>query len=294
MAKVLLRAMHGFGDNIHQRAVIRELKRHGDTVAVETPWPQLCTDLADEIYLPERSLRTQVKNMRRAAAKPADPSQFDKVYKNWYRSRDVRAVGYVGAMFAELNLRASRPDFSFAVPGEWAGKARAAIGDTGGKPVLVYRPLVSRTEWDGCDSRNPDAAAYARLFEIARKGYFVVSVADLVPGVEWITSRAVVADKEFHKGELDIETLCGLFSLASLVFCSPGFALPLAQSVGTHVVCVYGGRENSTFYRQDDKTLGVDTVRPCDCLSHTHACVKTIDVEKAARRVRVFAAWAGQ
>lgn len=296
MSRVLLRGMHGLGDTIHQRAIIRELKRRGDRVAVETPWPQLCADLADEIYLPEKSLRTQQKNMRRGGVKSiAAAMRFTRTIKNWYKSPAVRTGGYVAAMFDELALpRPASPDFSFDVPGAWVEKARQVIGDTGGRPVFVYRPLVARKEWVGCDSRNPDAKAYAALFAAARDGFYVVSVADLVPGVEWITSRPVVADKEFHKGELDIETLCGLFSLASLVFCSPGFALPLSQSVGTHVVCVYGGRENSTFYLQDDKTLGVDTVRPCGCLSHTHACVKTIDLDAYVPRVRTFATRARQ
>ncbi len=110
---------------------------------------------------------------------------------------------------------------------------------------MVYRPLVERTEWNGCAARNPDHSAYAALFASIRDQFHVVSIADLVPNVEWISGARVEADQKFHAGELEFEALAGLFSIASLVFCSPGFAVILAQTVGTT-----GGRDLRVLRKQ--------------------------------------------
>lgn len=289
MKTVLLRGMHGLGDNVHQRAVIRALKRTGARAAVETPWPELSCDLADEIFLPEKSLRTQTKNVKRHAGKypvlrMGDAGRFNQVLKNWYTSDNVRRFGYVGAMLHGLNLPTRDKDFSFTPQAGFF-----PLNNPERKPLLVYRPLTVRTEWNGCVNRNPDADAYHALLSAIRSAFYVVSVADLVRDVEWISSKPIQADIEFHRGELSPENLFWLYAKADLVFCSPGFSLPLAQSVGTKVICVYGGRENSKFYLQNEKTLGVDTVAPCGCLTHTHKCKKRIDVAAWLPRVKEFA-----
>lgn len=290
MKTVLLRGMHGLGDNVHQRAVIRALKKHtGARVAVETPWPELSADLADEIYLPEKSLRTQTKNVSRHAGvlpvlHAGDLSKFSQVLKNWYTAENVRRFGYVGAMLHGLGLPRTEQDFSFNPQAGFF-----VLGNTERKPVMVYRPLTVRTEWSGCENRNPDAEAYHDLFAALREHFFVVSVADLAPNVEWITSKPVKADLEAHTGGLSSQNLFWLYAKADLVFCAPGFSLPLAQSVGTKVICVYGGRENSKFYAQNERTLGVDTVQPCSCMTHTHPCNKRIDVAAWLPRVKAFA-----
>lgn len=290
MKTILLRGMHGLGDNVHQRAVIRALKKKtGARVAVETPWPEISADVADEIYLPEKSLRTQTKNVSRHAGKipvlkANDLPKFGQVLKNWYTAENVRRFGYVGAMLHGLGLPRTDQDFSFSPQAGFF-----VLGNPERKPVMVYRPLTIRTEWAGCSNRNPDADAYHDLFAAIRKNFFIVSAADLSPKLEWISSKHVDADAEFHAGELTPQNLFWLYTKADLVFCSPGFSLPLAQSVGTKVVCVYGGRENSKFYAQNERTLGVDTKTPCVCMTHTHACNKRIDVDAWTPRVKAFA-----
>ena len=65
---------------------------------------------------------------------------------------------------------------------------------------MVLRPLVERTEWRGCAARNPDPVAYAALYNSIRDRFFVVSLADLVPGVEEMVTD-LDADICLHKGE---------------------------------------------------------------------------------------------
>jgi ADP-heptose:LPS heptosyltransferase len=155
---------------------------------------------------------------------------------------------------------------------------------------MVLRPLVERTEWRGCAARNPDPIAYAALYNGIRHRFFVVSLADLVPGAEELVTD-LRADICLHKGEMDIEAIAGLMSRAALTFCSPGFAVPLSQAIGTPVIAVFGGFECSRSFSYGHRfapTLGIDPINPCQCFSHTHQCDKRIDLPMAHADIEEF------
>jgi hypothetical protein len=287
--------MHGMGDNLHQRAIVREMVQHS-VVHLETPWPSIYHDLQGrnlKLVKKPTALRTQAKNIVREADK------YDVVQRTafggrqiriWYTGKDVQQAGSVlGAMCA--NARVGERNFSMPVPDEWRRAAGSFLRGWNDKPLLVYRPLIMRTEWGGCAARNPLVDQYYELIRSIRDRFYVVSVADLVQGVEWRVDRDIDADLELHHGELSFEALAGLFSRASLVYASPGFAVPLAQAVGTPVVCVFGGYENSSSFTGGAALapyLGIDPVIPCGCFSHTHACSKIINVPQAQGRLQQF------
>lgn len=281
---LVIEGMHGLGDNLHQRGVIRAILQTHD-VWLETPWPCLYHDLNVKLVSKGSKLRTQAKNARREAARfeagepPADAERLRVTYP-------PAMVRQHGSVYAAMSAQCGVPmgDFSLPVRQEWFARADNLIASwSTDKPILIYRPLVERKEWGGCHTRNPDIAAYCRLIESIRERFFVVSVADLVPDAEWMVSRPIPADATYHAGELDIEVLAGLFKRAALVFTSPGFAVILAQSVGTAVVGVFGGYENSKSFTAGEKyapCLWIDPIEPCQCFSHKHNCKKAIDVDK--------------
>jgi hypothetical protein len=285
--------MLGLGDGLHQRMIVRHFLERGP-VWLETPWPCLYEDMAGLHLVSRRpNLRTQAKNAEREAARyDATPvPRGAPQVRVWYTPQEVRQHGSVAqAMAAHCDVPAG--DFRLAVPAAWRARAAALVASfQTDKPIMLYRPLVERTEWNGCPARNPDHAAYARLFRAIRDRYFVVSVADLVPRREWMVGEPVDADVEFHRGELDIEVLAGLASMSALVYASPGFAVVLAQAVGTPVVSVFGGYENSRSFSWGARFspyLGIDPVQPCQCFSHHHACNKTIDLGEAEARILEF------
>ncbi|WP_292130934.1 hypothetical protein [Mesorhizobium sp.] len=300
---ILVRGMHGLGDNLHQRAVIRQLMAR-DEVFLESSWVAPYHDLVAaglKILRKATPLRTQSKNADREASlfhRGPLPPRAQEV-RITYTPDLVRARGSVlAAMCWATATDYAAADFRMAVPAEWLQQAKLLFNAwQPRKPVLVYRPLVDRTEWGGCRNRNPDHGAYAALFDAIRDDFFVVSIADLVPGQEWIVSRQIRADVELHKGELDFETLAGLFKLSAGVFASPGFAVILAQAVGTPVACVFGGYENSSSFAGGARfspTLGIDPINPCQCFSHSHACQKSIDIPAASARLRAFFAEAAR
>jgi len=238
------------------------------------------------------TLRTQAKNARREAGLfHKNAPQNARTRKVWYAPREVRARGGVlAAMCQNCDVSYERADFRLPVKPEWIAAAREAVPTD--KPILVYRPLVERTEWNGCAARNPDHDAYAKLFDSIRDRFYVVSIADLVPGVEWMTSRPVSADKEFHAGELPFETLAGLFSIAAMAYTAPGFAVILAQAVGCPVAAVFGSYEASYSFSGGARYspyLGIDPIVPCDDFKHDNTKDKTIDIPKAKSRLALFA-----
>lgn len=300
MTPVLLDGMHGLGDNIHQRAVVRRLHRAGHDVWLKTPWPCIYHDfVGDRFHLVGRgyTLRTQAKNAKRERAvySAAPVPRNATTMRVWYDYASIRTAGtFLGGMLRTTLGRAADDvtlaDFTLPVPTAWRYKAAAFLGRPD-RPVMFLRPLVERTEWGGCAKRNPDFEAYAALFNSIRERFFVVSVADIVPGIEGTVGRKLEADLTLHAGELDAEALAGMMSLASLTFCSPGFAIVMAQAVGTPVVCVFGGHESSRFYLHGHRynpTLGIDPIKPCECFSRTHNCDKRIDIPAATARITNF------
>lgn len=295
---VIVQGMHGLGDNIHQRGILRALMANND-VWLESSWVSIYHDLIGEglkVVNKLTSLRTQTKNAQRERAsfsKDRAPLSARRL-KIWYPPAEVRAQRSVfGAMCKAAGVDAAQADFRLPIPAAWSAKAQAWC-DTWRphKPLLIYRPLVMRTEWSGCAARNPDQEAYAALFDAIRDLFFVVSVADLVPRKEWQVGLACEADATCHAGELDIETLAALTARAAMVFASPGFMVPLSQAVGTPVVCTFGGYERGYSFSSGARFapyLPIEPVNPCDCFSHDHACRKSIYLPDARARARVFA-----
>lgn len=287
---IKMASMQGMGDNLHQRALVRQLMQQ-NVVYLDTPWPSAYHDLVGpRLHLVPpvaTTLRTQAKNVAREAAKydtPKAPRQV-RMVRTWYTGEDVRREGSILAAMVK-NAGCTMPaDFRLPVPQEWLDTIDAYIGMWAPtKPIMVLRPLVERTEWAGCAGRNPDFTAYLQLYLWLRSHYFVISVADLVPGKEWLVQDSMQADVELHQGELSFELLVALTKRAALVYCSAGFAPILAQAVGTPVVCVFGGHESSMTIKDGvgfAPTLGIDPIVPCSCFDHKHTHQKAIDLSKA-------------
>jgi ADP-heptose:LPS heptosyltransferase len=186
-------------------------------------------------------------------------------------------------------------DYRLPVPDAWKKPALTMLArdNPTKKPVLVYRPLVARPEWRGGEQRNADPMAYAELFASIRDRFYVVSVADLEPGKEWIIGPRLITDKEFHGGELVFEHLAGLFSVADLVFTSSGFGAVLAPAVGTPVISIIGGYERAKWHESGARFapyLAIEPVTPCSCSTSVcgRTCRKGVDMPAARTRIESF------
>ncbi len=232
--QLFLQGMLGLGDNIHQRAIVRHFMREF-SVYLETPWPCIYHDLVgDNLKLVRRQmpqkLRTQEKNARREDHQYADCPQDLPGKRVWYTHDEIRKGWFLGAMCKYTGCPEASADFRLPIAPAWqqaTDKLMASWKTT--KPILLYRPLVERTEWNGCAARNPDFRAYYKLVRSIRDRFFVVSVADLEHLKELSVGSKIKADVEYHRGELQIPVLAALTARAAMVFASPGFMLLLRK-----------------------------------------------------------------
>lgn len=292
---LIVQGLEGLGDCLHQRACIRQLMER-DEVWLSTPWPSVYHDLIAEglhVVPSKTKLRTQSKNVEREVALfEGSVPQDAAVIRMGFRYSMTRRLGSPLAMMCEMTgTDFGRADFRMPVPHEWVSQARDVVGYPD-KPILFFRPLTERAEYRTA-RRNPLHRAYARLFEAVRGQFFVISVADLEPGAEWLVGERVEADLEFHAGELPFTALAGLMWLSSLCYTAPGFAVILAQAVGTPVATVFGGFENSSSFAPGGRLspyLGIDPILPCSDWHHEFSWPKEIDIAHEWQRLRAFVA----
>jgi ADP-heptose:LPS heptosyltransferase len=292
--------MWGLGDNLHQRACLRILAEQ-HSIWLETPYAWLYHDLNLRLMPRPTNLWAQQRNLERERAKftKEQPPLGCPHWKIWYLKPAIDRYGSIlGAMCASFFMPGlERPDFSLPVKDEWRQAAFDLMAQwpIHGRPILIYRPIVLRREWNSAN-RNPDPAAYAELFAAIRRKFFVVSIASLRPNTEWIVGPEQDVDVKIHNG-MPVETMCGLFAEADIVFANAGFAPVMAQAVGTPSIVVYGGRES---FRTSNAagahlapTLGIDKDQPCDCHREGCGCAKTISIAPARERILEFVRNAG-
>jgi len=297
--------MFGMGDCLHQRAVLRQLMERY-TVTLETPWPSMYHDLIAEGLMVCRrptGLRTQAKN----AARESESVMFTPVHPLMRANMRVAYTGQqvlaspsktiLEAMCNATRTSFAEADYRLPVPDSWNEKLDAALGANAdgarGRPWLVYRPLCTRPEWSGGSARNADPAAYEALFESIRDKFFVVSVADLEAGKEWIVGPDPKPDLTFHKGELVFEALAALFKRASLVYTSSGFPAILGPAVGTPTLSIVGGYEDPRCHDSGIRFapyLAIGPRAPCSCWTSAcrKVCDKSLDLDAAKLAVADF------
>lgn len=270
--------MYGLGDNIYQRAVVREM----GPVALVTAWPQLYQDLPDVKCLPARTtLRTQAKNVR----------EYD-----WHgmvpQGLRGQRIGYDGKGTILQSLLTSAglghlQELTFDLPfyGAFLGMRK----------YVVVRPATVRKEWPAA-SRNPDTIYIAHATQQARlAGYRVIVVADLQDGEEWLVDDLPPHDLAYLRGELPIDKLLGLVAGASGVIGGVGWLLPAAMAYRVPMLLLYGGwgmmngPQRVLDPRIDSSTVvQVMPTNFCMCNDRDHLCDKTISLTNLRRNIDVF------
>lgn len=252
----------GLGDNLYERAFIKNLK---GPLYLDTPWPEIYSDVPNVHFIrPQTTLRTQAKNIAR--------------HKNWIMppgrqpTRQIRygAEGIIPGMTACFGVAPAEFDLPPLPPSPETGK------------YVVVRPVTVRQEWRA-DTRNPDPHYVALAsWEAYRRGYRVVSVADLQDGQEWLVGEyKPYADVEYHKGELPVEELLALVRGAAAVIGGIGWIVPaaLCAKVPAWIVCGgqggYNAPELITPKGQTNITFAVPD-NFCRCRQKIHGCDKRI------------------
>lgn len=255
-----LKGMLGLGDNIYQRAVVREL----GPVELETSWPQLYSDLPVKCIRPQTRLRTQAKNAARME------------WASSTGSGPVMPIGY--------NDKHTILESYLQSAGVYKRKIKFDGPATGAKRTrnILIRPATVRREWRA-DSRNPDPRYIAEAAELLKHDFNLISVADLKPGEEWVVGELPFAHERYHAGELPLEALLALVDGAAGVVGGVGWAVPASVAYRVPMLLLYGGwgRANGPrrlFDPRMDSTQVVQALpdRFCMCNDRGHTCDKHI------------------
>jgi hypothetical protein len=276
---LFVRGMQGLGDNIMQRPFIRAAAQREPVVYLQTPWPELYADL--ENVRPVRSqtrLRTQAKNESRWRGRwwPR-PSLCRAARVNYGGVGVVQGVSIMESMEASLPL-GDQP-FVWDLPD---------LGppfeiDTGGRPIAIVRPVTERAEWLN-QSRSPRPEYVNAAAERLAGSHFVIAVADLQPGQEWLVGPMPVCDVAYIRGELPAMDLLALMAQADVVIGGVGWIVPAALALGTRAFIYLGGNgahngpEQLVYPKADSSRLGLAVPRNfCRCAEKQHRCDKVID-----------------
>ena len=242
LKNLVIRGMHGLGDNIGQRNFIKELPF---PVYLETPWPQLYSDLPNiKLIECDSYWRTQKKNLSINTFPWADlPQDRGPEIQVGYNNEDLQGEG---SIFKKLSdTFGGIVPRTFDMP-QFKRPDRALPKNRNGAPTylgnyVVIRPTIQRKEWFST-SRNPDPQYIYRASELLKsEGYFVISVCDLENEQEWIEGKEPIANLKFHHGELSVEELLGLVQNAGLLVGSPGWMVHASLASKVPMALIYGG-----------------------------------------------------
>lgn len=251
----------GLGDNLYERAFVKNLPK---PVYLDTPWPEIYGGIDGVHFIrPQTTLRTQAKNIARHTNWILPPGRQP--------TRQIRygVEGIIPGMTACFGVAPAEFDLPPLPPSPVEGR------------YVVVRPVTVRSEWRA-DTRNPDPW-YIQLAttEAVRRGYKVVSVADLQDGQEWLVGSEPPAHVQFHKGELPVEQLLALVKGAAAVIGGIGWLVPaaLCAKIPAWIVCGgqggYNAPELITAKGQTNITFAVPD-NFCRCRLKQHGCDKRI------------------
>lgn len=279
--------MMGLGDNIMQRPFVRAAAAGGGKVYFDTPWPELYADLAN--VLPVRSktrLRTQAKNERATDIKWTYPPASVPMRRLGYGSGAMQTMNIYQALESCLPL-GDQP-FVLDLP-----PLPPLDIDTGGKPLAVIRPVTERKEWLN-PARNPRPEYVAEIATHLALTHFVVCIADLEDGEEWLMGDLPFCDQALIRGELSSMEALALVASADVVVGGVGWIVPAALAAGRPAFIVLGGQgghnapEKITDDRIDLSRIGfAKPDRYCLCTDKAHNCDREI-----GDLLEQFGAWA--
>ncbi|WP_249339764.1 hypothetical protein [Serratia marcescens] len=265
---LLIHGMQGLGDSIYQRGFVRHLS--GAYLA--TAWPEVYAGLDVHLVRSGTRLRTQRKNELATMAQYETPPANARELRIGYGAASLAQSSIIDVMRRQFGVTHPRFDLPHFDP--------LPIRTT--KPIAVVRPVTARREWLNA-ARNPEPGYICQAAQLLRQHFYVVSVADLEAGEEWLVGEAPDADLQLHHGELNVTQLLALVDQAAVVVGGVGWVVPAAICYGTPLYVVQGGcgAHNAARVITDHcmNLRRVGWARPdnyCLCGSMTHHCDKRI------------------
>lgn len=273
MEQLLIHGMWGLGDNIYQRPFVRQLARNFEII-LETPWPEIYSDIGIKFVKGDRRLRTQLHNMARQ----------DQTI--WYEKPCVAhaiSIKYGDSSFACGSIinameRCFTTDFDvslFNLP-----KQNDLLNKP--KPYILVRPVTERKEWFN-SARNPLPEYIFEIVEQLKDNYQIILIADLAHNEEWALPPLPFSHIQYLYGEISTRGLMELVLNAAAIIGPVGWIVPASLAANVPAFVVLGGQgahnapEKITDPRMDLSKIGFGVPdNLCMCNNMRHECIKTI------------------
>ncbi|MEM3097512.1 MAG: hypothetical protein QXU32_02185 [Nitrososphaerales archaeon] len=291
---VLVDAGVSLSDAFHLRPAMKALARKERRIYISTAWPQVFRDIscAGFVRPDESAVRTaaQRRNIERMAW--VDSPQNPTVLRGEYTSyRLIVGETLSMAMESALGVRgdAQVEDFRFHPDPKWIPEHAIRKLDPKKHWGIVHPPTL-RKEFPN-HARSPFPLYIQRIVENT-------------PWIDWISIASLDEDEElidgkpiggvklrFDHGELSIEEIFGLMSMASIVLSGPCFMIPAACAIGTPGFFVFGGYMHPTTVIDPRASKFARWVAPypfCNCKKHDHGCRKVIGLRKVTQAFGKF------
>jgi hypothetical protein len=269
--------MWGLGDNIFSRPFVRAAAAKFD-VHLETPWPELYTDLNIKFVRGGRRLRTQLKNMARQPTElwwsPPKPAmrEIKITYSDLATKSIITSLERKWSTTLSIKFNPALFDLPDMGPSP-------VVSD---RPIAVIRPVTVRSEWRN-EARNPRPEYVNALAAELMATHTVVAIADIVQGEEWLVGELPPAHHHFVFGELAVRELLALVRDADIVIGGVGWIVPAGLALKVKTFVVLGGHgghnapEKITDPRLDLSRIGFAKPEAfCRCTNMLHNCDKTI------------------
>jgi hypothetical protein len=281
---VLVKCMHGIGDNIYARPFIKRLVEDGHEVYIKTPLPFIFGDLSVSFIEVEKTFRAQTKYLKEIGSKFTyvnTPNNIDKIVDYFYDSQSMKRHGIVTHMEESFGYEPGSSDIKFDLPNNLQKHGVILPTD---KKIAIIRPVTHRREWL-CVSRSPKVNYISWCSRILTDmGWHVISIADCSPGEDWIEEDGdTIAHQKFHNGELNLEQTLSLIKDSHIAIGGSGFIVPAAIAAQINLFIIFGGRgkydnpHKILDLRMDMRKIGwALPTNFCRCSSSLHECDKEI------------------
>ena len=231
-----IRCMYGIGDALYTRPFLKYFaKKH--SIYLDTALPEVFEDLPIKTVKPARMpLRTQGKNVEKAKyhmqEAPNMPKQHIHYGPNLQTSNiiDIIKSGFEACFDEKMPTEEIKMELDFIKP----------IKESTKRPIAVVKPVTERKEWHN-KARSPIPEYIETISEKLMEKYYVISLADLKEGEEWLCQKRTYANKRYHKGEVSILEMISICAGADLVVGGVGNTVPIAMSCGKKALVVCGG-----------------------------------------------------
>jgi hypothetical protein len=268
---MIIKSMNGLGDCLFLRPIIRRLPMNN--LILCTPWPNVFQDLGPIKFMKTvQTLRTQSDNQEKY------PKDFWVPFSepDWRLNYRIAHENITEAFCRQLlNHQPKWLNNEFNIKCDLPNPFNTT------KPICLIRPTTLRSEWL-VTSRGPKPEYLQRFVDQYRDKYYIVSVASLMPKVEWYEKRLEGCDLYIQNANC-FEKTYRMFLAADLIVCGASFWVPLALAMNKKTICIHGGMHpphriiDPRIMRSNFYNLAPDPY--CCCYQKQHNCNKDIPLE---------------